>query len=195
MTKRTLVFLIMVISLTMTCGGCGKERPQVSLSIWTSAEEHEIMKEMIEKFKEKYKQDAQFEITISEEDEKTCRDTVLTDPAGAADIYTFASDQFDDLTRAKALLPITDNAKQIIADNGGADSAAIQSFSKDGTLYAYPMVASNGYFMYYNSAYFTEKDVASFDTMLDIAAKNGKKGSYGLHERMVHLFLFQGSRT
>ena len=49
MTKRTLVFLIMVISLTMTCGGCGKERPQVSLSIWTSAEEHEIMKEMIEK--------------------------------------------------------------------------------------------------------------------------------------------------
>ncbi len=175
MTKRTLVFLIMVISLTMTCGGCGKERPQVSLSIWTSAEEHEIMKEMIEKFKEKYKQDAQFEITISEEDEKTCRDTVLTDPAGAADIYTFASDQFDDLTRAKALLPITDNAKQIIADNGGADSAAIQSSSKDGTLYAYPMVASNGYFMYYNSAYFTEKDVASFDTMLDIAAKNGKK--------------------
>lgn len=174
MTKRTFLLFI-VISLAIACGGCGKESPKISLSIWTSAEEQEIMKEMIEKFKEKYEQEAQFEITISEEDEKTCQDTVLSDPAGAADIYTFASDQFDDLIREKALLPITDNARKIIAENGGTNSAAIESSSKEGTLYAYPMVASNGYFMYYNSAYFTEKDVASFDNMLNIAAKNGKK--------------------
>lgn len=174
MTKRTFL-LLLVISLAMASGGCGKERPTINLSIWTSAEEKEIMKEMIETFKEKHKQEAQFEITISEEDEKTCRDTVLSDPSGAADIYTFASDQFDDLIREKALLPITDNAGQIVAENGGSNSAAVESSSKEGTLYAYPMVASNGYFMYYNSAYFTEKDVASFDDMLNIAAKNGKK--------------------
>lgn len=174
MTKRTFL-LLLVISLAMASGGCGKERPIINLSIWTSAEEKEIMKEMIETFKEKHKQEAQFEITISEEDEKTCRDTVLSDPSGAADIYTFASDQFDDLIREKALLPITDNAGQIVAENGGSNSAAVESSSKEGTLYAYPMVASNGYFMYYNSAYFTEKDVASFDDMLNIAAKNGKK--------------------
>lgn len=174
MTKRTFL-LLLVISLAMASGGCGKERPTINLSIWTSAEEKEIMKEMIETFKEKHKQEAQFEITISEEDEKTCRDTVLSDPSGAADIYTFASDQFDDLIREKALLPITDNARQIVAENGGSNSAAVESSSKEGTLYAYPMVASNGYFMYYNSAYFTEKDVASFDDMLNIAAKNGKK--------------------
>lgn len=174
MTKRTFLLLI-VISLAMASSGCGKERPKISLSIWTSAEEQEIMKEMIETFKEKHKQEAQFEITISEEDEKTCRDTVLSDPSGAADIYTFASDQFDDLIRENALLPITDNAEQIIAENGGSNSAAVESSSKEGTLYAYPMVASNGYFMYYNSAYFTEKDVTSFDNILNIAAKNGKK--------------------
>ena len=124
MTKRTFLLLI-VISLAMASSGCGKERPKISLSIWTSAEEQEIMKEMIETFKEKHKQEAQFEITISEEDEKTCRDTVLSDPSGAADIYTFASDQFDDLIRENALLPITDNAEQIIAENGGSNSAAV----------------------------------------------------------------------
>lgn len=175
MTKRMLVLFMMTLFLATACVGCGKEKPNISLSIWTSAEEQEIMKEMIEAFKEQYAGEAQFEITISEEDEKTCRDTVLADPAGAADLYTFASDQFDNLQRENTLLAITDNTEQIIADNGGQDSAAIQSSSKDGVLYAYPMVASNGYFMYYNSSYFTEADVASFDTMLDIAAKNGKK--------------------
>lgn len=175
MARRTLIFFTMVIFLAIAAGGCGTEQANVSLSIWTSADEQEIMKEMIESFKEHYVKEADFEITISEEDEKTCRDTVLADPAGAADLYTFASDQLDNLQREHALLPITDNTEQIISDNGGADSAAVLSSSKDGTLYAYPMVASNGYFMYYNTAYFTENDVTSFDRMLDIAAKHGKK--------------------
>ncbi len=175
MTKRFPIVLFMTFLLAMACSGCGKEQPKVSLSIWTSAGEQEVMKKMIEAFKEKYADEAQFAITISEEDEKTCRDTVLSDPAGAADIYTFASDQFDDLQREQALLPVTDQTDKIISENGGKDSAAIQSSSKDGVLYAYPMVASNGYFMYYNSSYFTKKDVASFDDMLDLAAKNGKK--------------------
>ncbi len=175
MIKRFRIFAAFAILLTTLSTGCQKETPTVSLSIWTSAGEQEVMEEMIEAFKKKYADDAQFEITISKEDEKTCRDTVLSDPKGAADLYTFASDQFDDLQRENALLPITDQTDQIIAENGGEDSAAIQSSSKDGTLYAYPLVASNGYFMYYNSSYFTEKDVESFDAMLTIAAKKGKK--------------------
>ncbi len=175
MARRTLICFIMVIFLAVAVSGCGTEQANVSLSIWTSADEQEIMKEMIESFQEHYEKEAQFEITISEEDEKTCRDTVLADPAGAADLYSFASDQFDNLQRENALLPITNDTEQIISDNGGPDSAAVLSSSKDGTLYAYPMVASNGYFMYYNTAYFTENDIKSFDRMLDIAAENGKK--------------------
>lgn len=175
MARRTLICFIMVIFLAVAVSGCGTEQANVSLSIWTSADEQEIMKEMIESFQEHYEKEAQFEITISEEDEKTCRDTVLADPAGAADLYSFASDQFDNLQRENALLPITNDTEQIISDNGGPDSAAVLSSSKDGTLYAYPMVASNGYFMYYNTAYFTENDITSFDRMLDIAAENGKK--------------------
>lgn len=175
MTKRILSVFIITTLLAVAVSGCGEEKPSVSLSIWTSAEEKVIMEEMIQAFKENHADEAEFQITISEEDEKTCRDTVLSDPKGAADIYTFASDQFDDLQRVGALLEVTDGTEQIISDNGGKDSAAILSSSKDGVLYAYPMVASNGYFMYYNSAYFTEEDVATFDGMLEIAAKNGKK--------------------
>ena len=128
MAKRTLIFFIMFIFVVIAASGCGKERPDVSLSIWTSAEEKEIMTDMIEAFKEEYADETDFDnfvVTISEEDETTCRDTVLADPEGAADLYTFASDQLDNLQREHALLPITDNTEQIIADNGGENSAAI----------------------------------------------------------------------
>ncbi len=45
----------------------------------------------------------------------------------------------------------------------------------DGKLYAYPVTASNGYFLYYNSAYLSEEDVKSLDRILQVAEENGKK--------------------
>jgi arabinogalactan oligomer/maltooligosaccharide transport system substrate-binding protein len=42
-------------------------------------------------------------------------------------------------------------------------------------LYAYPETAGNGYFLFYNSNYFTEDDVTSFDRILQVASDNGKK--------------------
>ena len=133
MIKRFRIFAAFAILLTTLSTGCQKETPTVSLSIWTSAGEQEVMEEMIEAFKKKYADDTQFEITISKEDEKTCRDTVLSDPKGAADLYTFASDQFDDLQRENALLPITDQTDQIIAENG--DPVLVQ---RRHTLYLSP---------------------------------------------------------
>ena len=44
----------------------------------------------------------------------------------------------------------------------------------DGVLYAYPLTADNGYFLYYNKAYFTEEDVQSLNRMVDVAAEAGR---------------------
>ena len=66
------------------------------------------------------------------------------------------------------------NADAIIAANGGLEAGAVQACMSNGTLYAYPATADNGYFMFYNKAYFTEEDVQSMDRMLEIAAQNGK---------------------
>ena len=54
---------------------------------------------------------------------------------------------------------------------------AVLAASVNDTLYALPLTADNGYFLYYNKKYFTEQDIASFDRMLAIAAENGKKVS------------------
>jgi arabinogalactan oligomer/maltooligosaccharide transport system substrate-binding protein len=47
----------------------------------------------------------------------------------------------------------------------------VEAASVGNTLYAYPLTADNGYFLYYNKAYFSEEDVQSLDRMLEIAAE------------------------
>ena len=56
-----------------------------------------------------------------------------------------------------------------------ADAAStVEAASVDGKLYAYPLTASNGYFLFYNSDYLTEEDVSSWDNLLAAAQKQGK---------------------
>lgn len=175
--RRVLAVCLSYVMLVLSLSGCqGKKQLQnVSLSLWASGNEMALLNQMIEEFKKEHASEAVFNITISQEEENTCKETVLSNIDGAADIFFFAGDQFGELQRAGALLEITSGREKIIEDNGGADTAAIDCVSVDNRLYAYPVTASNGYFLYYNSKYYTEEDVKSFDRLLEIAEENGKK--------------------
>lgn len=169
---KTWLFVICLLFLT----GCGRKEPEkVALSVWCSSDSIPMMTEMAEEFRKLHGDEAEFSIIISAEEEISCKETVLANPRVAADVYIFAADQFGELMRNHALLEVTLNTEEIIKANGGRDAGAIRSACEEDKLYAYPVTASNGYFLYYNSEYLTESDVQSFDGMLDAAAKNGKK--------------------
>lgn len=155
--------------------GCGKPAQEVTLSVWCPRESVEAVEQMIAEFTDIHSEEAVFHITVSEEEELSCKETVLANPAAAADIYAFADDQFRELYNAGALLEVTLDADTVISENGGADNGAVRSATMDGKLYAYPVTASNGYFLYYNSAYLSEEDVKSLDMILQVAEENGKK--------------------
>ena len=53
--------------------------------------------------------------------------------------------------------------------------AACEAASVNNILYAYPMTADNGYFLYYNKAYLSEEDIKSMDNLLRTAKAKGKK--------------------
>lgn len=103
------------------------------------------------------------------------RGTVLANPEAAADIFMFADDQFDALKNAGALLEISENTDRVILENGGRENGACRCAMYEDKLYAYPLTMGNGYFLYYNSAYFDEEDIKSLDRILDKAAANGRK--------------------
>ncbi len=175
-----------VLALTMVCVmvvlcGCSQkepaqeELPVIKLSVWSDERNFELLDEVIEEFKETYKDEAVFDFVISAESELTCKETVLSNPQKAADVYTFADDQFEELWQAGALLEITEDTDIVMEENGGAQSGACMSCMRDGKLFAYPKTAGNGYFLYYNSSYFTEEDIKSLDRILEICAENDKK--------------------
>lgn len=170
---------LILVSVLFIPTGCGQqetgELPVVKLSVWTDERNGELIEEIIGEFKEEYASQAQFDVTVSEESEVTCKETVLANPQEAADIYTFADDQLEELWRAGALLEITEDTDAVIEENGGEQSGACRAAMRQGKLVAYPETAGNGYFLYYNSAYFNEEDVKSLDRILEISAAAGKK--------------------
>lgn len=96
---------------------------------------------------------------------------MLGDVHAAADVFIMADDQLASMAAGGALYPVS-NATEVKAANveGSVEAATIND-----TLYAYPMTADNGYFLYYNKKYLTDKDVETMDGILKVAKENGKK--------------------
>lgn len=204
----TLAALMAVTSLA-GCGGAGSsetaaggsaaqttasgEKQDVALTVWGAEEDQTMLAEMIEAFKTAYADRANFTIELGVESEATCKDTILTDVEAAADVFAFADDQLNELVAAGALQEITLNPESVIEACGGADSGSVSAASKDGKLYAYPMTADNGYFMFYNKEYFTEEDVKTMDGMLAKAADAGKYVTMQLNEGWYLYSFFKGA--
>ncbi|MGN0377394.1 MAG: extracellular solute-binding protein [Suilimivivens sp.] len=143
----------------------------VELTLWGAEEDGELLTELVESFKKEYEGQAQFDITIAYQGESGCKDSLFADIEGGADVFAFADDQLRAMVAAGALSRVRD-ADSIRSAN---IAAACEAASVGETLYAYPMTADNGYFLYYNKEYFSDEDVKSLDTILQIAAENDKK--------------------
>lgn len=152
---------------TTTTNSDGK----VSLRVWGSQDDQKMLQGMIEKFVEA-NADKEWDITLGVVGEPDAKTKYLEDPTAAADVFAFANDQILDLVNAGALYKVTRNTDNFseIYSQGTIDAASV-----DGQLYAYPMTADNGYFMYYDKTVFSEEDVMSLDAMLEKANAEGKK--------------------
>lgn len=191
---RAAAFFTLAVVSAALCGcSPAKEIPEVDLSVWCAYDEIALTETLVERFKEQYSSEERFNITISEEEELSCKETVLANPSAAADVFAFAADQFKEMYDAGALLEVTLDKDKITEENGGADNGAVRSAMADGRLYAYPKTASNGYFLYYNSNYLTENDIKSFDTLLDAAEKAGKKVTMDFTSGWYLYSFFKGS--
>ena len=144
----------------------------VTLTMWGAEEDQTMLREMADAFIEQNADKGNVTIEIGVQSESSTKDTVLADPESAADVFAFADDQLNELVNAGALQEILLNPDDIKSRNlpGSVDAATLND-----KLYAYPMTADNGYFLYYDASVLTAEDVQSMDTMLEKAAAAGKK--------------------
>ena len=148
----------------------GTELETVELTVWGAEEDEELLQEIFVSFQNQYAGQADFRITYQAQSESNCKDVLLGDLEKGADVFAFADDQLSALAAAGGLDPIAEGA----AIQGANLSAAVEAASVEGVLYAYPLTADNGYFLYYNKAYFSEEDVQSMDRLLEAASQAGK---------------------
>lgn len=178
--KKRLSFLLISTCILSLLSSCGSQkqlpadalpgRETVALTVWGAEEDEALLQEIFASFQNRYRGEADFQITYRPQSESNCKDVLLGDLEGGADVFAFADDQVAALAAAGGLDPIADAA----AIQGATLPAAVEAASVEGTLYAYPLTADNGYFLYYNKAYFTEEDVLSLNRMLEVAAQAGK---------------------
>lgn len=182
--KRKFYLFFPIILLAFIIQGCQKKTPVVTekekpvktgtinLVIWCAAEDEELVSQITSSFKKEYSSQ-DFNITYKPQSESNCTDALMADLENGADVFIFADDQLNTLVAAGALEPV-ENAEHARKANL---PESVLAASVNDTLYALPLTADNGYFLYYNKKYFTEKNIKSLDSILDIAAQHGKKFS------------------
>ncbi len=149
------------------------ESGKVELTIWAGDSYDDCLFEMVESFKQEYAGQADFEINVMESSDADTRNAVLNDIYNAGDIFSMPDDQLYSLIAGGGLSPVEN--QEAIKNANLAE--AVEAASYNGTLYAYPYSADNGYFLYYNKDYLTADDVKTMDGLLAAAEAVGKKVS------------------
>lgn len=178
--KGKICSLILGALCAVSLVGCGlgeeKEtadtgQKKIALTVWGAKEDEELMGQIIQSFEKQYQGQADFQITFQAQGESECKDVLIGGLEEGADVFTFADDQLNTLAAAGALDPVK-NADEI---KNKSLPAAVEAASVGDMLYAYPLTADNGYFLYYNKKYISEKQAKTLDDILKAAAKEGKK--------------------
>jgi arabinogalactan oligomer/maltooligosaccharide transport system substrate-binding protein len=172
--KILMIFVSLIVATSMVACSAQEATPgvrEVSLRVWGSLEDQQMLGEMIEEFKAS-RPDVSWNIELGVVSEPDLRSRYFEDPEAAADVFAFPNDQVMDLVNGGALYEVTINKAAIVAAN---IQSSIDAATVDGRLYGYPMTADNGYFMYYDKSVLTEEDVLSLDRMLQVAQAAGRK--------------------
>lgn len=186
MRQKTRGIITMLLCASLTLTGCsnttGSQKKEVKkeaadkeqtvkLTLWGGAEDQKMLQSMVDDFKKEHVSEASFDIKLAVESETTCKETLLGDVEKGADVFAFPDDQLQALAASGVLQEIRD-ADQVKQDN---IKGAVEAASVNDRLFAYPMTADNGYFLYYNKKYFSGNDVKKLDTILAKAEKVHKK--------------------
>lgn len=169
-------------------------KEDITLTLWGSElpEFQAALRVMADNFIAEYADEANITIDIGAQSESTAKDTILLDISAAADVFYFADDQTGELVNAGALQPV-ENVDEVTAANGGATAGAVQAASVAGTLYAYPAMGGNGYFLYYNKQYVSAEQAGSWMGLLEAATAAGKQVTMQLNSGWYLYGFFKGA--
>ncbi len=142
------------------------------IKVWAPDAAVELTKKQIDDFNSKNNDGIKFEATVEAVSEGEAGTNVITDVDAAGDLYFFAQDQFARLVLAGGLSQLGKGAADIVKSTN--DEGAVNASSVGGDLYAYPLTADNGYFMYYDKSAVDEAHLGSLEDLIADCEKGEK---------------------
>ena len=102
-------FLFLLAACRSQAPASEESRPvkeTVALTVWGAEEDEALLQQIFASFKAHYAGQADFQITYQPQSESNCKDVLLGDLEGGADVFAFADDQVAALAAAGGLDPI-----------------------------------------------------------------------------------------
>ena len=134
------------------------------ITVWVADAIVDLTKQQIADFNASNTDGITFNATVEAVGENDAATKMITDVEAGGDIFCFAQDQFARLVQAGALAKLGVAAADAVRSNN--DSSAVTAATAGSELYAYPLTADNGYFMYYDKSVIPEEDVGSLEKLI-----------------------------
>lgn len=176
--------LTMAMSAFAACGGetpdnadnGNSDKPLAGtyqIKVWVAEAAVELTKKQIGDYNKNNTDGIKIEANVEAVGEGEAATQMTTDVEAGADIYCFAQDQFARLVQVGALSQLGQAAGQLVSET---NASSVVSAAKSGdTLYAYPLTADNGYFMYYDKSVITdESHLTSMESLIADCETAGK---------------------
>ena len=145
---------------------------EYDITVWVAEAAVDLTKQQIDAFNENNEDGIKFNATIEAVSEADAGTNMITDVEAGGDLYCFAQDQFARLVQAGALAKLGAKAAETVT---AANDPGVVAAAKSGEeLYAYPMTADNGYFMYYDKSVIPDADVDSLEKLIEDCEKANK---------------------
>ena len=129
-----------------------QDNGEVHLRVWSGEEDKELIATIADNFIAEHASEATITIEWEPMVEGECRSNLLGDVLNAPDVYTTTDGDIRAIAAGGAASEVL-NPDEIRENNL---ASAVEALTVKDKIYGYPITADNGYFLYYNKAYFLE---------------------------------------
>ena len=154
---------VMALSLCVTASA-DDLAGEYKVTIWVAEEIAELTRQQIQDFNDSNEDGIVIDATVESVSEADAATQMITDVEAGADIFCFAQDQFARLVQAGAVAYIGPDASETVTEENAAGVVAAATYGDK--IYAYPLTADNGYFLYYDRSVIPDEDVDSLEKII-----------------------------
>ncbi len=172
-------------------GGSGDLAGTYKVTIWCPEATVEMTKAQVAAFNSSNTMGITIDATVEPVSEADAATNMIQDVSAGADLFFFAQDQLSRMIQAGAVGKLGTSAAQFARDNNNAASILAAQSGTD--LFAYPLTADNGFFMYYDKSVVPDSDVDSLEAIIADCEKANKNFSYELENAWYNAGVFFGT--